>query len=67
MDYNLSYNPYRNNYEVNDYPMSNIRYDGDRFKVNANVTSNGILCFVGGAAVGALIAYYLLKKNNNKQ
>ncbi len=45
-------------------PISNIRYDGDRFKVNANLTTNSTLCFVGGCVVGAALTYYILKNIN---
>ena len=48
----------------NDAPISNIRYDGDRLKVNANMNTNGTLCFVGGCVIGAALTYYLLKSIN---
>lgn len=56
-----------NNCYNNQYPMSNIRYDGDRFKVNANVTTTGALCFVGGCAVGAILTYYFLNKTKENK
>jgi hypothetical protein len=65
MYYPLQSNAYQysNNYcNGENYAMSNFRYEGDRFKVNANVNSTGALCFVGGAAVGAVLTYYLLNK-----
>ena len=44
------------------YPISNVRYNGDKLKVDANVNTTGTLCFVGGVAVGAILTYYLLNK-----
>jgi len=48
-----------------DTQVSNIRYDGDRLKVNANLNTTNAVCFVGGCIIGAALTYYLLKSINN--
>lgn len=54
-----SYEPtYRND------PVSNVRYDGDRFKVDANMNTTGTVCFIGGCVVGAVVACYILNSLN---
>ena len=46
-------------------PISNIRYDGDRFKVDANLNTNGTVAFVGGCVIGAALTYLILKNINS--
>jgi len=64
--YTTPYHYSNNDMRYQNECMSNFKYESDRFKVDANITSTNTLCFIGGAAVGAALAYYFLNKYMKK-
>ena len=65
MTYFLDDGSISNSYNYQDAPISNIRYDGDRFKVNANMNTTSTVAFIGGCVVGAALAYLIFKNINS--
>ena len=43
-------------------PISNFKYNGDKFQADVNMNTTNVLCTAAGAIAGAGLAYMLLKK-----
>jgi len=46
----------------NQVPISNITYNSDKLKINANLTPNQVTCVGIGCVIGAVFGVYLYKK-----